>query len=154
MDDLLDDPLMTNRMESRLLDIFAGIAVLLATIGSTRYIASGGFRGHRHRFSYSWSHPAQRTAGDRPAAQKGFTMSAVTQYQCEMCGTESSNPMHWFMIRCNDNELKVLKWNSDEASVPGTRHYCGEAHAGVYISRWLEASCSPSRPDFNRPSAG
>jgi hypothetical protein len=51
MDDLLDDPLMTNRMESRLLDIVAGIAVLLATIGSTRYIASGGFRGHRRRSS-------------------------------------------------------------------------------------------------------
>ena len=80
-------------------------------------------------------------------------MSAVTQYRCEMCGTESSNPLHWFMIRCNDNELKVLKWNFEEASMPDTRHYCGEAHAGVYISRWLEASCSPSRPDYNRPSA-
>src|SRR6202020_3635302 len=80
-------------------------------------------------------------------------MSAVTQYRCEMCGTESSNPLHWFMIRCNANELKVLKWNFEEASMPDTRHYCGEAHAGVYISRWLEASCSPSRPDYNRPSA-
>ena len=54
--------------------------------------------------------------------------------------------MHWFMIRCNANELKVLKWNSEEASIPGTRHYCGEAHAGIYISRWLEASCSPHDP--------
>lgn len=81
-------------------------------------------------------------------------MSAVTQYRCEICGTESSNTTHWFMIQCNANELKVLKWNSEEAWIPGTRHYCGEAHAGVYISRWLEASCSPSRPDFNRPSAG
>jgi hypothetical protein len=93
------------------------------------------------------------TAADRLAGQKGFTMSAVTQYRCEMCGTESSNPLHWFMIRSNGNELKVLKWNFEEASMPDTRHYCGEAHAGVYISRWLEASCSPSRPDYNRPSA-
>jgi hypothetical protein len=93
------------------------------------------------------------TAADRRADEKGFTMSAVTQYRCEMCGTESSNPLHWFMIRCNANELRVLKWNFEEASMPDTRHYCGEAHAGVYISRWLEASCSPSRPDYNRPSA-
>jgi hypothetical protein len=93
------------------------------------------------------------TAAVRLAVQKGFTMSAVTQYRCEMCGTESSNPLHWFMIRCNANELKVLKWNFEEASLPGTRHYCGEAHAGVYVSRWLEDSCSPSRPDYNRPSA-
>ena len=85
--------------------------------------------------------------------RKASSMSAVTQYRCEMCGTESSNPLHWFMIRCNANELKVLKWNFEEAAIPDTRHYCGEAHAGVYISRWLEASCSPSRPDYNRPSA-
>jgi hypothetical protein len=97
---------------------------------------------------------SQAHRADELAAQKGLTMSSLTQYRCEICGTESSNPIHWFMIRCNANELKVLKWNSEEASIPGTRHYCGEAHAGIYISRWLEASCSPSRPDFNRPSAG
>ncbi len=33
MDDLLEDALVTNRMESWLLGIFAGIAVLLATVG-------------------------------------------------------------------------------------------------------------------------
>jgi hypothetical protein len=57
---------MTNRMESRLFDIFAGIAVLLATIGSTRISFRAAFAdivGDRHRFSYSWSHPAQRTGG-------------------------------------------------------------------------------------------
>jgi hypothetical protein len=80
-------------------------------------------------------------------------MASVIQYRCEICGTESSNPIHWFMIQCNATELKVRKWNSEDASIFGTRHYCGEAHAGVYISRWLESSCSPSRPDYNRPSA-
>jgi len=79
-------------------------------------------------------------------------MAAVIQYRCEICGTESSNPIHWFVIECNANELKVLKWNTEVASAPGARHYCGEADAGVYISRWLEAACTPSRPDFNRPS--
>lgn len=80
-------------------------------------------------------------------------MSSLTQYRCEICGTETTNPVHWFLIRCNSKELKVLKWDFEEASIPDTRHYCGEAHAGIYISRWLEASCSPPRPDFNRASA-
>jgi hypothetical protein len=54
------------------------------------------------RFSYSWSRPAQLYGG-LACYHKGFTMSSVTQYRCEMCGTESSNLMHWFMIRCNAN---------------------------------------------------
>jgi hypothetical protein len=81
-------------------------------------------------------------------------VATVTQYRCEICGTESSTPLHWFMIQCNQDELKVLKWNDEVASTPSTRHYCGEGHAGIYISRWLAASCSPSLPDFNRPSQG
>lgn len=80
-------------------------------------------------------------------------MAAVTQYRCEICGTESSNPTHWFMIMCNAEELRVLKWNAEAAAAEGARHYCGEGHAGVYISRWLNAACTPSLPDFNRPSA-
>ena len=86
-------------------------------------------------------------------SREGFIMAAVTQYRCEICGIESTNPIHWFMIQCNSDELKVLKWNAEAASAAGARHYCGEAHAGIYISRWLEASCSPSIADFNRPSA-
>jgi hypothetical protein len=80
-------------------------------------------------------------------------MAAVTQYRCEICGIESSDPIHWFMIECNTAELKVLKWNPKAALAPGARHYCGEAHASVYISRWLESACTPSLTDFNRPSA-
>jgi len=79
-------------------------------------------------------------------------MAAVTQFRCEICGIESANPTHWFVIRCNVDELKVMKWSTEAAMAEGARHYCGEAHAGVYISRWLEASCSPSLPDFNKAS--
>jgi hypothetical protein len=71
-------------------------------------------------------------------------MAAVTQFQCEICGIEAANPIHWFVIQCSAEELKVLKWNTDAATARGARHFCGEAHASVYISRWLEASCSPS----------
>jgi hypothetical protein len=27
-------------------------------------------------------------------------------------------------------------------------HYCGEAHAQVYISRWFESVCSPPKSTF------
>ncbi len=80
-------------------------------------------------------------------------MASITQYRCEICGIESSNPLHWFVIRCSEDELKILKWNTEAASAKGARHYCGEAHAGVYVSRWLEASCSPAISDFNQPTS-
>jgi hypothetical protein len=81
-------------------------------------------------------------------------MATVIHYRCEICGTESSNPVHWFLIQCNAEDLKISKWNTAAAALPGARHYCGEAHASVYVSRWLEASCTPSLTDFNRASAG
>ncbi len=80
-------------------------------------------------------------------------MSSVREFRCEICGTVSSNPIHWFVIRCNDSEVSVLKWNSEVAEAPGARHYCGEAHAQVYIGRWFAAACSPSLPDFKKSGA-
>lgn len=81
-------------------------------------------------------------------------MAAVAEFRCEICGTESANPTHWFVIQCNNSQLIVFKWNAEAASAKGARHYCGEAHAQVYISRWLEAACSPPKPDFTRASSG
>ncbi len=75
-------------------------------------------------------------------------MASVTEFRCEVCGTVSADPIHWFVIQCDSNELKVIKWNSGAAAAKGARHYCGEAHAQVYISRWLESACSPPKPDF------
>lgn len=65
-----------------------------------------------------------------------------TIYRCEICGEESDNPLRWFVVRCNDAQLTVFKWTKEAADAPGARHYCGEAHAQVYVSRWLEAACS------------
>jgi hypothetical protein len=31
---------------------------------------------------------------------------------------------------------------------PGARHYCGEAHAEVYIGRWFDSVCAPPKPSF------
>jgi hypothetical protein len=65
-----------------------------------------------------------------------------TIYRCEICGEESQHPMHWLVINCNSAQLTVLKWTKEAADAPGARHYCGEAHAQVYISRWLADACS------------
>ncbi|HUB52719.1 MAG TPA: hypothetical protein VL986_11245 [Terracidiphilus sp.] len=50
--------------------------------------------------------------------------------------------MRWIVINCNSSQLTIYKWTKDAADAPGARHYCGEAHAQVYVSRWLEAACS------------
>ncbi len=63
-------------------------------------------------------------------------------YKCEICGEESSAPVRWLVIRCDATRLTVIRWSQEDADAPGARHYCGEAHAQVYISRWLEAACS------------
>ncbi len=65
-----------------------------------------------------------------------------TIYKCEICGDESENPVRWIVIRCSDTQLTVFKWSRDEADAPGARHYCGEAHAQVYIGRWFQTHCS------------
>lgn len=65
-----------------------------------------------------------------------------TNYKCEICGEESENPMHWIVIHCSDAQLTIFKWTTEAANAPHARHYCGEAHAQVYISRWLESACS------------
>ena len=75
-------------------------------------------------------------------------MAAVAEFRCEVCGTVSAHPIHWFVIRCSSTELTVIKWDAEAASAVGARHYCGEAHAQVYISRWLEAACGPPKRDF------
>ena len=80
-------------------------------------------------------------------------MTTVQEYRCEICGTVSNNPLHWFVIQCGNTELTVHKWDAGAASAPGARHFCGEAHAQVYISRWFEAACTPPKPDFLRASS-
>jgi hypothetical protein len=81
-------------------------------------------------------------------------MATITEFRCEICGTASANPVRWFVIQCGATELKVIKWDAEAAGAEGARHYCGEGHAGVYISRWLESACSPSKPDFTKASSG
>ena len=75
-------------------------------------------------------------------------MTAIREYRCEVCGIITSNPIHWFVIQCGNLDLTVFRWNNDAANAPDARHFRGEAHAQVYISRWFESVCSPPKPDF------
>lgn len=74
-------------------------------------------------------------------------MASLQEFQCEICGIVSGKPDHWFVIQCSNSQLTILKWETEAANARGARHYCGEAHAQVYISRWLEAACTPSHPN-------
>ena len=62
-------------------------------------------------------------------------------YRCEICGEETQRPVKWFVIQCGDSQLKIVRWSKEAADAPGARHYCGEAHAQVYISRWFQTYC-------------
>src|SRR5713101_7520351 len=80
-------------------------------------------------------------------------MTSLQEFRCEICGRVTNHPTHWFVIQCSNSELTVLKWNLEAANATGARHFCGEAHAQVYISRWFESVCSPPKPDFTGSGA-
>jgi hypothetical protein len=80
-------------------------------------------------------------------------MSFLREYRCEVCGTVTSNPLHWFVIQCGNSQLTVLQWNSENADAAGARHFCGEGHAQVYISRWFDSLCTPPKPDFTKSAS-
>jgi hypothetical protein len=70
-------------------------------------------------------------------------MSTMREYKCEICGTTTESPTHWFVIECGDLTLAVHKWSTEAADRPTARHFCGERHAQVYISRWFDSVCVP-----------
>jgi hypothetical protein len=74
-----------------------------------------------------------------------IAMSTLKEFKCEICGMVTANPIHWFVIECGDLKLAVLKWNLEAASTPTARHFCGEAHAQVFISRWFDSVCVPPK---------
>jgi hypothetical protein len=75
-------------------------------------------------------------------------MSSLKEFQCEICGIVTDNPIHWFVIECGDHRLEVIKWDLSAANSPTARHFCGEALAQVYISRWFESICVPPKSAF------
>jgi hypothetical protein len=72
-------------------------------------------------------------------------MATLSEFKCEICGTMTENPIHWFVIECGDLKLSVLKWSMESANSAGARHFCGERHAQVFISRWFDSVCVPPK---------
>jgi hypothetical protein len=72
-------------------------------------------------------------------------MSSLKEFRCEICGTVRENPVHWFVIECTVQKLAVIKWDLAAATSPTARHFYGEVHAKVYISRWFESVCVPHK---------
>ena len=70
-------------------------------------------------------------------------MTTTREYKCEICNTMTENPLHCFLIECGDLTLSVHKWSTDVADRSDARHFCGERHAQVYISRWFDSVCVP-----------
>jgi hypothetical protein len=70
-------------------------------------------------------------------------MATLREFKCEICGIITDNPVHWFVIECADAKLSVFKWTLEAANGASARHFCGEAHAQVFISRWFDSVCVP-----------
>jgi len=34
-------------------------------------------------------------------------MTTLQEFRCEVCGLVTTNPVHWFVIRCGDSDLTV-----------------------------------------------
>ena len=79
-------------------------------------------------------------------------MTTLQEFRCEVCGLIATNPTRWFVIRGGDSDLTVFRWNSETVNAGGARHYCGEGHAQVYLSRWFDSVCMPQKPTFNQAS--
>jgi hypothetical protein len=92
-----------------------------------------------------FSTPSCRYTGIVEQTLNGERMSSLKDFQCEICGIVSDNPVHWFVIECGDQKLAVIKWDLTAANSPTARHFCGEAHSQVYISRWFESICVPPK---------
>jgi hypothetical protein len=46
-------------------------------------------------------------------------MTTISEFRCEICGTETTNPVHWFVVECGSEELKLMKWNTEAALAKG-----------------------------------
>ena len=43
-------------------------------------------------------------------------MSSLKEFRCEICGVVSQNPIHWFVIKCTDWKLAIIKWDLTAAT--------------------------------------
>src|SRR5690242_5649437 len=66
-------------------------------------------------------------------------MSLIHKYHCEICGAEKRDVNNWAMAEVTAAGVVVSTWREDQAKSPAVRHFCGEAHVQVFVSRYLAA---------------
>jgi len=78
-------------------------------------------------------------------------MAVVQSCKCDECGIQKSFVNHWVMLIRREEELVILPaWN--EERIHETLHFCGRAHAGRYIERWMEDhTAAPHEPHMAAP---
>ena len=60
-------------------------------------------------------------------------MSSLKEFQCEICGIVSENPIHWFVIECGDQKLSIIKVGFGSGNEPNRPPFLRRsACAGLY----------------------
>jgi hypothetical protein len=59
------------------------------------------------------------------------------KYYCEVCGAAKGAVNKWFMAEITSNGALLSPWSEARAQLTRVRHFCGEAHAQVFVSRYL-----------------
>jgi hypothetical protein len=73
-------------------------------------------------------------------------MSLIHKYHCEICGAEERDANNWLMAEITPSGALLSHWREESAKSPHTHHFCGEAHAQVFVSRYLAAPASFPAP--------
>jgi hypothetical protein len=66
-------------------------------------------------------------------------LSLIQKYHCEICGSEKRTVNHWLLGEVTENGVLVSVWREDRAQTMGVRHFCGEGHVQVFVSRYLSS---------------
>jgi predicted Fe-S protein YdhL (DUF1289 family) len=66
-------------------------------------------------------------------------VSLIHKYYCEICGREKSTINNWCMAEVKEQGLLLSAWREARAPSAAVHHFCGEAHAQVFVSRYLAA---------------
>lgn len=69
-------------------------------------------------------------------------MSLIHKYYCEICGIEKRAVNNWFMAEVMPTGALLSQWREERAQNAGMHHFCGEAHAQVFVSRYLASPAS------------
>jgi hypothetical protein len=77
-------------------------------------------------------------------------LSLIHRYHCEICGTEKRAINNWFMAEVMPTGVLLSHWREERAQTMGMHHFCGEAHAQVFVSRYLT---SPGNFTNSKPPA-